>query len=210
MGKRLWSIALLQEWLAAGAASVVEGDTEAGRGARRHWRRRAPGGVGRVKGEEGRREPIWRGGGEATGPAADPGPPKSKFTIVCCSPRLRYSFSAYPFLVSPPYLLSLSLSLRLSTFHTSLSSRFVRSSLPDRVFPFLPLLCLFPSFLFFSFLFFPSFFPSSPSSFLLFCFARSLESGAGTSRDKRRAPDNGKKWRGSTRSFRIAALCHGW
>lgn len=109
-----------------------------------------------------------------------------------------------------PSLSPLSLSLRLSTFHTSLSSRFVRSSLPDRVFPFLPLLCLFPSFLFFSFLFFPSFFPSSPSSFLLFCFARSLESGAGTSRDKRRAPDNGKKWRGSTRSFRIAALCHGW
>lgn len=117
-----------------------------------------------------------------------------------------------------PLPLSLSLSVFLSaslslTFHTSLSSRFVRSSLPDRVFPFLPLLCLFPSFLFFSFLFFSFLFLFfslllSPS-FLLFCFARSLESGAGTSRDKRRAPDNGKKWRGSTRSFRIAALCHG-
>lgn len=150
--------------------------------------RRAPREVGREK--RGPREKRAEGSRSdevagKSGPAADPGPPKSKFTIVC-SLWLRYSFSVYPFF--GPFLVFLSSSLTLCFVH----------SLPDRAFPL-------------------SFLSSLLSNFFSFCFSFSVSrvgspaNRAGTSCDKRRAPDadNGKKSRGSTRSFRIAALCLG-
>lgn len=87
--------------------------------------RRAPREVGREK--SGPREKRAEGSRSdevagKSGPAADPGPPKSKFTIVC-SLWLRYSFSVYPFF--GPFLVFLSSSLTLCFVH----------SLPDRAFP---------------------------------------------------------------------------
>lgn len=70
-----------------------------GVGCRAKWGERR--GPNREREERSERETIGRGGGEPTGPAAaDPGPPKSKFTIVCSS-RLRCSFSVYPWATLP-------------------------------------------------------------------------------------------------------------
>lgn len=112
--------------------------------------RRAPREVGREK--RGPREKRAEGSRSdevagKSGPAADPGPPKSKFTIVC-SLWLRYSFSVYPFF--GPFLVFLSSSLTLSFVH----------SLPDRAFPLSFLSPLLSNFFFFL--------------FLVFCFARWL------------------------------------
>lgn len=82
----------LQEWLFASRSTAV---VQWGAG------REGRGPVVRVGGCRGAREvpprpTRWLARrGDATGPAADPGPPKTKFTIVS-SPRLRYSFQTLP------------------------------------------------------------------------------------------------------------------
>lgn len=53
--------------------------------------------------------------GDATGPAADPGPPKTKFTIVS-SPRLRYSFQTLRHPPTLPISFARSLARSVSSF----------------------------------------------------------------------------------------------
>ena len=200
---------LMVDSLAAGVARGWRGFRRGGgcRGGKRGpstRRRRAPSEVGREKRArrkkraEGSR--LWRGGGEATGPAADPGPPKSKFTIVC-SPRLRYSFSAYPFFEGP-FLSSSSRLLPPSRFISLVRVPFTRSRIVSSSLS----LSLSLSLCFF-FIFFLPFLPFLLFSLVSFFVSRvgsPTNRADGTSeRDKRRAPEP-RGQRGKSREVRHA------